>query len=75
MELIDISRAKAVYEQMDGHEELEGLKHAFALDLKDGSAYILYTDNEQEKVRRVSYFMLRSLSNDGHLARKPWHLL
>ncbi|KAI0763682.1 hypothetical protein BC629DRAFT_1596879 [Irpex lacteus] len=49
MELIDISRAKAVYEQMDGHEELEGLKHAFALDLKDGSAYILYTDNEQEK--------------------------
>ncbi|KAI0093966.1 hypothetical protein BDY19DRAFT_919873 [Irpex rosettiformis] len=49
MELIDISSAKAVHEQMDGREELEGLKHAFALDLKDGSAYILYTDNEQEK--------------------------
>ena len=39
---------------MDGHEELEGLEHAFALDLKDGSAYILYTDTDQEKVRNLA---------------------
>ena len=54
MEMINISSAKAVHERMDGHEELEGLEHAFALDLKDGSAYILYTDTDQEKVRNLS---------------------
>jgi hypothetical protein len=50
MESIDISFARGVHERMDGHEELEGLDHAFMLDMYDETSYILFTDNDNDKV-------------------------
>ena len=52
METINLSSARGVHERMDGHEELEGLDHAFMLDMQDGVSYILYTDNDTDKVCR-----------------------
>lgn len=52
VELIDISAARALQERADDREELEGLTHAFALDVEAEVSYILFTDNDNDKVRR-----------------------
>lgn len=57
MELIDISAVRALKERADDREELEGLSHAFALDVEAEVSYILFTDNENDKVRRPSILL------------------
>ncbi|KAI0345227.1 hypothetical protein BDW22DRAFT_1354132 [Trametopsis cervina] len=60
MEVINITSARGLHEHTDGREELEGLAHAFALDIKEGLSYILITDNDKDKETLASLIVQTS---------------
>ena len=51
-------------EWSDGYEELRAIPHSFAVELKDGTVWSMFTDTDSEKVRSLPMSSLPNLTNN-----------
>ena len=64
--MLNDGRIAGIREPHEGHEELEAIPHAFAVEFNDGEGpWSLFCDNAEEKLSRPKYQVIK-----GYPARR-----